>query len=319
MAEAVLMNEGRLYEINAQSSYTLGQVCQMKDGRAGFAETGITSGDPGEFRVAGVARIAKTSGVVLLEGDEIYWDHSANSATFRPVNDRDFYVGACVADTTSTQTYVDVAMNERVRWNIDIDRNGFLSVPLGTQGLNTMGVFRRGGAHTMILSSTNEAQKLDMLSIDGFATGANAIIEAVFTVPSDGAGTVVDVSIGVANGTHATDADSITESIFCHLDANNTNINLESDDGTTEVAATDSTLDYTEGSAVANRVYLTIDMRTPTDVQIYINRVLALDGTTFNVNAATGPWFLLAHIEKTSSTDTYELSIHSMRARFGEQ
>lgn len=319
MAEATRRHDGNLYDIVAENSLSEGQVIQLSDGRAGYAYNSITASDPGQIQTTGVARITKASSIVFLAGDEVYWDHSANEATYKPVNDRDFFVGTAVDDQSTTSTQVDVLLNQRVAWDIDIDRDGFLSVPVGTQGLNTMGVFRRGGAHTMILSATNEAQKLDMLSIDGFSKDANAIAEIVFTVPSDGAGTVVDVSLGLANGTHATDADSITESIFIHLNANSTTIYAESDDGTTEVAATDTTKTYTEGSAVANRVYVTIDMRDPTDVQIYINRVLVLSATTFGVNASTGPWFLLAHVEKTASTDTYELSVHSMKVRKSEQ
>ena len=319
MADATLKHDGRLYSHVPAVSLTEGEIHQLKDGRAAVAYTSITAGDPGESYVEGTFRIAKTASMVILEGGAVYWDHSANAAHYKKVNDRDFYVGTAAEDATTTSTNILVSLNNQCRWDIDIDRDGFLSVPVGTQGLNTMGVFRRGGAHTMIVAATNEAQKLDMLSIDGFATGANAIAEIVVTVPSDGAGTVVDVSLGLANATHATDADSITESIFLHLNANSTTIYAESDDGTTEVAATDTTLTYTEGAAVANRVTLWIDMRNPADVQIYVNATLVLGSTVFNVNAATGPWFLLAHVEKTSSTDTYELSVHSMRVRFAEQ
>jgi len=315
MPEATKRHNGELIEITPAVSLALGEVVQISDGRAGYAETSITAGDPGEVRVRGVARLTKTTSVVILSGGAVYWDYSANSATYKPVNDQDFFVGVAVEDASTTSTQVDVDLNVEPRWTVDVARDPVLIVPVGTQGLNTMGVFRRGGSHTMILSATNEAQKLDILSVDGFSKDANAIVEFVFTVPSDGAGTVVDVSLGVANATHATDADSITESVFIHLDANNTNINAESDDGTTEVAATDTTKDYTEGAAVANRVYVWMDMRNPADVQIYVNAELVLAASVFNVNAAVGPFFLLAHVEKTASTDAYELSLHSMRAR----
>lgn len=319
MAEATYRGTGELITITAINAIAKGELIQLKDGRAGYADEAIAAGDPGQLRVSGLARIPKTSGIVLIDGDECFWDHSANSGTYKTVNDRDFYAGSVQDDTTSTQTIVDIALNEKPRYLIDVSRDHHDTVIVGTQGLNTMGVFRRGGGHKFLLSSTNEAQKMDILSIDGFSKDANAIIDFCFTVPSDGAGTVVDVSLGAANATHATDADSITESIFVHLNANDVNIYLESDDGTTEVAATDSTIDYTEGAAVANRVYVTMDMRTPTDVQIYINKVLALDATAFNINAATGPFKLLAHIEKTAAADTYELDLHWMRCRISEQ
>ena len=297
------------------------EVRQMPTGKAGFRDssTGGSSGDYLDWKTDGQATVEKTTGIVFLKGCRVYWDHSANKAHLKKVNDRDFYMGRAAEDATSASLTVVVALNEDPPYDIDIMRDAYLHVPVGTQGWNTMGVFRRGGALNFIHSSANEAQKLDTLSIDGFATGANAIIEAIFTVPSDGAGTATDVSIGAANGTHATDADSITESVFVHLNGNEANIYLESDDGTTEVAATDSTIDYTEGSAVANRVVVWFDFRDPADVQCYINGVLALAATVFNVAAAAGPWFLLCHTEKTAAADVYELSLHALRCWLSEQ
>jgi hypothetical protein len=156
------------------------------------------------------------------------------------------------------------------------------------------------------------------LSVPGFVTIANAIVELVFSVPNDGAGTVVDVNMGIASATHATDADSIAQYLFMHLDANNTAIRFQSKDGTTTVASTDSLITYTEGSAVANLVYVWFDMRNPADVQVYVNGSLVLGATVFDVSAFAGPWFLLAHIEKTSAADVYEFDLHRLRARIGE-
>ena len=84
-------------------------------------------------------------------------------------------------------------------------------------------------------------------------------------------------------------------SIFC-----------ESDDGTTEVAATDSTIDATAGSAVANRVELWIDGRDPSDMKYYINGAEVLNATANlgNIAVAAGPLGLLFHLEKTTGTAT---------------
>lgn len=298
---------------------------EVRQGPTGLCEvydnaTAKVSGDYPVYRTSGTYTIQKTSGVVILKGGRVYWDHSANTATYKKVHDRDFYMGRAAEDAASTGPTVAVVLNEDPPYDLDMMRDPCDSTAVGTQALGGfLPPYRKGGAIHFVMSATNEAQKLNLLTVDGFAGGANAIVEFAFRVISDGAGTVVDVSLGVANADHATDADSITESVFCHLDANNTNINFESDDGTTEVAATDSTTDYTEGSAASVREEIWMDFRNPADVQIYRNAVLMLDGTTFNVNAATGPWKLLAHIEKTASTDTYELALDWMRARYAEQ
>ena len=294
------------------------EVQQTPTGKAGVHDnaTAVASGSYYDLTTVGQATLVKATGFVALKGGRAYWDHSANNVSYKKANDRDYYLGRFAEDSSNTSLSCVVDLNADPPYDLDIARDTFDTVLTGTQSLTTGGfnLLRRGGSHNINISATNEAQKADMLSRAGFATGANAIIRIVFNVVSDGAGTVVDVSLGVANATHATDADSITDSIFVHLNANDVNIYLESDDGTTEVAATDSTIDYTAGTSVE----VWIDMRNPADVQIYINGVLALDGTTFNVNASVATWKLLAHIEKTASTDTYELDVESMQAWFAE-
>lgn len=321
MADASYVRGPHDVPLTLAAAASAGEVRQLADGRAGVMAglNSASSGDRRSFKTEGQFTLTKATGVVLLDGGRAYWDHSANNVTFEKVNDRDFYLGRVVGDAASADTECVVNLNVDPPYDVDISRDATLTTVVGTQGLNTMGVFRRGAAHKLILAATNEAQKADVLSVDGFSKDANWIVEGCFRVVSDGSGTASDFNIGVANGTNATDADSITESVFIHLDGNNTNINAESDDGTTEVAATDTTLDYTEGSAVANRVEFWMDGRNPADVQIYVNGALVLGSTVFNVNAATGPLFLLAHLEKTSSTDTYEIDVDFLRVRLMEQ
>lgn len=318
-AEAEIRDSGTTIAFTPESGVSEGQVLQVKDGRAAVAKADISSGELGLVVVSGTIRCAKTTGMVFLDGGDVYWDYSADKAHYKKVDDRDFFIGTALGDASSAATVMEVALNNSGRYLVDIMRDGFRTSITGTQALNGLGLWRRGGAYNFVLSSTSEAQKLDALSVAGFATGANAIVEIVFAVPNDGAGSAVDVSLGVANNTHATDADSITESLFVHLDANNVNINLESDDNSTEVAATDSTIDYTEGSAVANLVEVWFDMRNPADVQVYINGSNVLPSTVFDVSGASGPWKLLAHIEKTSAADVYELDLHRLRARIAEK
>jgi hypothetical protein len=322
MAEARYRADDDKFTLLAQATIEPYQVVQAPSGQAAFHDSAVavaTGAYTSNLRTRGKAEIEKTTSMVLLAGQEVYWDHSANKLHYAKVNDRDFFVGTVVEDATAAELTALVDLNKRQRFDIDVMRDAALTTIVGTQALDTMGLFARGGARRFILSATNEAQKIDMLSVDGFATGANTIAEILFRVPSDGAGTVVDVSLGVANGTHATDASSITERLFVHLDANATAINLESSDGTTTVAITDTTLDYVEGSAVANRVHVLMDLRDLTDIQVYVNGVLALGSTVFKLNAATGPLFLLAHVEKTASTDTYELALDALRCWHSEQ
>lgn len=299
------------------ASVGLGEVFQLPHGKAGIYLDGVagSSGERRNFESSGKFTLPKATGVVLLPGVRAYWDHSANVVTYRKVNDRDFYLGRVAEDAGSSDVVCVVDLNSDPPYDLDLARDPHASVIVGTQGLNTMGIFRRGGAHKIIVSATNEAQKIDALSDDGFHKDANAIVEFAVNVVDDGAGTVVDVSVGIANATHATDADSITDSVFMHLNANDVNIYFESDDGSTEVAATDSTIDYTAGT----RFLVWFDTRNPADIQIYVNAALVLGATVFNVDASSATWKLLYHVEKTSSTDAYEINVDWMRAWFAQQ
>jgi hypothetical protein len=71
-------------------------------------------------------------------------------------------------------------------------------------------------------------------------------VDALICVNSD-ANAASDTNIGLANATHATDADSIAEHLFIHLDGGSST-STPSPDGTTTVAATDTTVDYTAGT-----------------------------------------------------------------------
>lgn len=292
-----------------------GQVIQLADGRAAVATRDIAANAKGAVAVEGTFKIAKTSGIVLLDGGRAFWDHSANAAHFKTANDRDFYLGTVVGDAASADVWVTVDLNKQQRPLLDALTSPCTTAIVGTAAAEGFGRPKRvGGSTKFLITATNEAQKVDLLSNQGFAPSANAIVEAIINVVSDGSGTATDVSVGIANGTHATDADSITESLFVHLDGNATAIKLESDDNTTEVAATDSTITYTEGTPFE----VWFDTRDPSDIQIYIDGVLALGSTVFKLNAATGPLKLLVHVEKTTSTDTYELDIERLVARIAE-
>lgn len=322
MADATRIRSANDVQVTAAAAVSVGEVWQMKDGRAAVYKDAAAAaqGDRTRWTTEGQYTLTKATGFVGLDGGRAYWDHSANNVSYKKVNDRDFYLGRFVGDAATGDTSCAVNLNVDPAYDVCLARDGYASVLVGTPAAGGFNYpVNLGGTLVFELSATNEAQKVDALSVHGFASGANPVIEGAFRVLSDGSGTVVDVSVGIANATHASDADTIADSVFIHLDANNVNINAESDDGTTEVAATDTTIDYTEGSTLTERVEFWMDLRDPADVQIYVNGSLVLASTVFNVNAYSGTWFLLVHVEKTASTDTYKLAIDWLRARFSEQ
>jgi predicted RecA/RadA family phage recombinase len=311
--------------LTAGAAVAAGEVWQLADGRAAVYDERLaaSSGDRTTFQTSGTYTVTKTTSVVLTDGQPVYWDHSANSATYAPASDRDFFLGACVGDAASADATCQVNINVRPSYKIEMGRNAledeFLTVVVKTVvGSTTVEVPHLEywpGAARMVFGATAEAQKVDALSQQGFAVTSNWIVEGGFNVIDDGDATAIDFNIGVANGTHATDADSITESCFLHLDGNTLDLFAESDDGGTEVAATDTTVNI----ALATPVHFVIDGRNPADVQIYVNGVLMLGSTTFVLTAATGPLKLLAHLEKTSDDTTADYRINYLRVRTAEQ
>ncbi len=322
MSEARAVSDAGYERVQADATVGAYEVRQAPSGKAGVLDraASVAAGAYFDLTTVGQFSVKKNTAVVFLKGGRVYWDHSANEATYRRVNDRDFYVGRAVEDTTSAAPTVRVELNTDPRYDVELARDGFVSVLAGTPAAGGFGYpVNLGGTLVFEIGSANEAQKVDALAVDGFSPAANAIVEGAFRVISDGAGTVVDVSVGVASGTHATDADAIAEHCLVHLDANNTNINVQSRDGTTTVAATDTTTDYTEGSAVASRVEFWMDFRDPADVQVYVNGANVLPASVFNLGAAAGPLFPLVHAEKTVATDTYKLAVDWLRVRTAEQ
>lgn len=309
MADATYLRGRDEPRLTTAAALDPGQIIQMQDGRAGVVNTasGASVGDRVTVTTAGQFTVTKTSGVVLLDGGRAYWDHSANAVTFRKVNDRDFYLGRVVGDAASADTTCVVNLNVNPPADIDMLRDGALSVATGTAAAGGFGLpVPYGGALGLSLTATNEAQCVDLLSVDRVALSSNPIAEFIVRIAANGSTNAVDLSIGLANGTSTTDADTITESAFFHIDGGATTIFAESDDGTTEVAATDTTTTFTAGSAVANRKEFWLDARDPSNVKYYVDGVEVLSATANlgNIAVATGPLGLLVHLEKSSSTAT---------------
>jgi predicted RecA/RadA family phage recombinase len=323
MADGTFVAEDCERQLTLAAAASSGEVQQLPGGRAGVL-AGLNAAESGDKRVfydEGKFLITKTSGVVFLDGGRVYWDHSANAATYKTVNDRDFYVGIAVGDAASSDTTVLVDLNKQPTYTLDAVRGRSLSVATGTAAAGGFGLpVNYGGSLGLSLTATNEAQCIDLLSVDRLAVGANPIVEGIVRLAANGSTSAVDISLGLANGTSTTDADAITEHVLFHIDGGALDILAQSKDGTTTVTATDTTIDITAGSAVANAFEFWIDARNPSSVALYINGARVLSGTTFSLAAATGPLGVLAHVEKTSGTATAgPFIIDMLVARSSEQ
>jgi len=316
MSEAILKDLRHERLLVAAAAVLCGDVWQLPDGRAGVRQglNAIAANESAAFATEGQFLVPKTASMAFLDGQRVYWDHSANKAHNRALSDRDFFLGTIVGDAAAADTTCVVNLNVSGRPIIDLHDGPFAHVPVLTAG--TPILHQVGGTARAAFSLTAEAQKLDLLSVRSFPFDAPWILEALAEVATNADADVADLSIGVANGTHASDADAITESAFFHFDLGaDLNIDAESDDGTTEVNATDTTVDF----AVGTPVLLQIDGRDPANLKYYINGVRVLSATTFDISAATGPLKALFHLEKSANDSPGVVLLHDLAVRLMEQ
>lgn len=314
-AEALVENNpGEVHLVALTGGLTSGQVVQLPDGRAGYVAglKDASAGDQVMIQTQGIVNVAKTSSIVILDGAKVMWDHSANSATI-PIygTSKDFYLGRAIGDAASADTTMLVELNApKDSAYITLQKDSFDSAHVRTAGLTDHGM--RGGSYNCEFSADAEAQKFDLLSLKSFAVESNWIFEAIVEVVTNCDANVGDLNVGVANDTHASDADSITESMFAHFDMGADDaLDLESDDGTTEVAATDTEVNWAAGTLY----HIQFDGRTTTDIQAYINGVNKLPASVFKLNAASGPLKALFHLEKSANDSPGKVTLHDMEVR----
>lgn len=315
MAEAIKRQSGDVIDVTASAARTAAEVAQAPDGRAGVYPVAADSGARASLETEGVFRVLKTADIVMLAGQEIYWDHSAGTATYWATNDKDFYLGVVQKDAAGSDTTVDVKLNDRAACVFSAGAAGpegaARTVVVLTAG--TPSFLRSGSSHIGKFSLTAEAQKLDLLSLRSVPVASKWVWQGVGTVIADADADVGDLSFGMADGTHASDADTITTSAFFHINMSGADLKIygESDNAAAEVAATDTTKVF----AVGTPFHLMIDGRSGdgSGLKYYVNGIRVLSGTAFTVAGAAGPLKALFHLEKSANDSPGEVALDDMR------
>ena len=295
------------------AAVTAGDVIQLPDGRAGIPATDIAAGRLGSVQVTGVFKCTKTADIVLLDGGPVWWDTSAGAVHFRPVSgQQDFYLGTVQGDAASDATVCYVRLNELPRNTVDL-RSGLWT----EEATNGLGVTQLvGGGVKLSFDAVAEAAQAAVLAGHGVAVSANPILRARLAVHDIGDDAALDITAGLASGSHATDFQSVDEFAAIGLDGAALSINVQSDDGTTDVAPVDSTIDAVDDTEFE----LWIDARDLTDVKIYVDGVLAVpDGTTLVLSAASGPLYPIVHLEKTNNDTTADVRVSVLEVRTADQ
>lgn len=306
MAEATYYKARDVVDFVAAAALVSGQVLQLSDGRAGVvtgAGAGFAAGVTAAAQVEGIFTMAKTTSMVLLDGQKLYWDGTNNKVKYTG----DFFIGVAYGDAAAAATTCKVNLNVEPILIGELGKAGYTHAVVA----NATVVATDFKKHVLLHTTATEAQKASVLSDDSVTIANGGIWECKATIVDNGDDAALDINLGLANADDSDDGDDITESVFFHIDGNVLNILAESDDGTTEVAATDTTVDYVVGT----ELFLQIDARDVTDVQLYIDGVNVLPATTFVLTAATGPMKALAHMEKTSNDTPGSVRVDEMWLR----
>jgi hypothetical protein len=327
MAEAVRrFTDGDKLNTTASAARVCGEVAIAPDGQAGVYPDIYASGDLACLETTGQFWVAKTASIYLFAGQEVYWDHSANTCTYWATNDKDFFLGTVTKDAIGTDTIVCVDINRRAKCVYNAGDPGAAGASRTVQTMTTGsgapagGVIftHSGGSHIVKFGTAAEAQAADVLSVRSVPVASKYIWSAVGTVVADGDADVVDVVFGMADASSTSDPDAITTSAFFHLDltGSNANIYAESDNAAAEVGAQDTTYDWVAGTPF----HMLIDARSGdgSGLKYYLNGLRVVSGSAFTVAGATGPLKALFLVEKSSNDSPGSVSLDDMRIWLAE-
>jgi len=315
-SEATYSGDPDVLDFVAAVARASGEVVQMPDGRAGVVQglKAVAVGDPLGVRVSGVVTVAKTADICFIDGGKVYWDRSANAAHFRPQSG-DFLLGTAHGDAAAAALTMAVDLNAGQNNLIDFDGNPgeVLWTSEATDGVGVTAATL--AAPTMLsfdaVAEVAQAALFPTLTEHHVPVADGPILEMEVAVYDIGDDAALDITFGLANGSHATDFDAVTEAVIFHLDGTALDILAESDDGTTEVAATNTTKDCVDDTFFE----VWIDCRNPADCQLYIDGVNVLPDTVFDISAATGPLFPIVHIEKTNNDTLADVRVKRISLR----
>ena len=129
MAEATLIRAASEYYLSdgADNSVSAGEVWMLPSGEAGVypsSKPPVSAGAKPVYETAGKFIFIKSTAAALLAGGRAYWDHSANNVVYKPVGDKDFYLGLVVEDTTAADAQVIIDINKKPTYKIDDVRQG---------------------------------------------------------------------------------------------------------------------------------------------------------------------------------------------------
>jgi len=229
------------------------------------------------------------------------------------------------------QEVVDIDPLGEINGNLLIDDDFIGDFPAAATAL-TGNSWSKTETNGLGVISSDEANGVLKFSFDAVAEAAtatlfmensplapaqNGIAEFVLGVFDIGDDAALDIDFGLASDDHATDFESIAEFVAFHLDGSDLSLKIHSDDGTTDTAAVDSTVDLVDDTYYAFK----IDYADLTDVKFYYRALTTSQwtqlatGSTFDVSASTANWTPIVMVEKTSNDTTADVRVDRIRVQ----
>lgn len=303
---ARLYEPGNMIDWVADDDYDAGDVIHLRDGRAGVISCAVESGDTVGVFTTGKFYVAKTTSMVVLPSSKLFFDHSADKCHLLHVNDRDFFLGAALEDEAAADTEALVNLNVQPVFTVGFE-SGFAPTRIQTAGfVSVVGAGREGV--NLDFSATAEAQTAGALSHRGAVITAESIAHFLVCVNNKGDAAALDIDWGIATASGTTDFEAIAQRVGFHIDGATLDLDLASDDGTTDTTLVDTTVNIVEGTPFLCQ----LDVRDPAAIKAYVNGVQVLDGTTgaaTTLKIAAGTFKAIAFMEKTSDDTPGSLSV----------
>lgn len=199
---------------------------------------------------------------------------------------------------------IELAQAYRIQEDFNLAASGTLPAPWAKQDTGGGGgdyvADVATGAYNLLLESTDEIQTLTLYHGDHRTIDPTKqpYVEARVTIT--GTLSADDrIVVGIASDRDATLSDIVRHAWF-RMEAANFNITIESDDGTTDDAALDTTIDWVSGTAMT----LAIDMSDLSAIDFYVDGVLA--GTT-SAPLMSGTMQLYIEIQKDAGVVTHSI------------
>lgn len=307
-AEGATKHEGSTVKMVATAALASGQVIQTPDSRAAVYN-GLKAAAIGDYVAlctCGVRPVLKTADIAFLPGQEVWWKVSTNRATYRMAGD--FYVGIATVGAAASATTVDVAMNALPNYVSDTAQRTGEWVSEATNGLGV--VESVGGLLTLAFDAVSEAAQAAFYGVRSVNVAERPIFEIEMAVYGIGAA-ANDFSIGLADGSHATDFDQVSDYAVFHLDAADLTLKTATDDTANPVSPDDSGVDLVDDTFA----FLQIDARDADNVKFYANGVQLNSAATFVLTASTADLVPIVHIEKTSDAAVADVRVRRMTLR----